>query len=310
MVGLLRLPEFVEKANRWLSNLSAIEPVAQQIKPMLTQLQSSMQESALTKIHDVMKETIKSARAQEVKEYLQVLILQQIQKWLGKISYAFVDPRQFDMIKAVDRLRDPNLPDRDRMQILRDGLTKGAPTSQITPSTSRVFRALDSAILKLAGMSLSLQPDYGTTGDMAERLKKIKETLKEPSTDAAMLKIIPPMQDYDESPQQVTPETPSIADYDEGPQPEAESPKIIVIKDYDETETPDQTIVKEGPPCCESCGQEIPAIMGREAHCMDSKFKKIRDTLRKSGLKEPQLKTIYSALDKIYDKYRELEEKD
>jgi hypothetical protein len=142
----------------------------------------------------------------------------------------------------------------------------------------KVFDALDRIICKLACLNQPLQsrPDYGTTGDMAERLNQIRKSLPK---SAEMLKLIP------------TEEPPM--------------PKVIVIEDYDEGKP---EVVKQGPPCCPECGQEVPAKMSIEAHCMDHKFRRIRDTLRNSDLPEKALKVIHSNLDAIYKKYRELEE--
>jgi hypothetical protein len=164
---------------------------------------------------------------------------------------------------------------------------------------------------------LSVRPDYGKKEQaMSELMVQAEEDIKNKKTtkgekkaglqDAAMFKMIPPMEDYDAPCQQETVEPPCVADYDEGPQPVG--PKIIVVEDYDSDDDDDPKLVKSGPPCCPSCGQDIPTQMGREAHCMDSSFKKIRDTLRHSDLKESQLKVIYSNLDKIQKKYRALEE--
>jgi hypothetical protein len=174
-----------------------------------------------------------------------------------------------------------------------------------------IYAALDNIIIKLASLSqpLGIRPDYGTTGDVSERLKKIKEQLK----GATMLKMVPPMQDepqvgdepsespciqdYDEQPQE-TPECPcQIQDYDEDPQTSA-GPKIIVLKIVDQ----DEPIEAPGAP-------EEPKIIqiDKEAHCMDRKFKTIQGLLDKTDLTAAQIKTIRKNLDDIYRKYLKLE---
>jgi hypothetical protein len=220
------------------------------------------------------------------------------------------EPEKRDVaIKQVGELSDEQKAEEKSIQDLRKYYPKEKGPGGIN-TRGMIFATLDSIIQKLAALNqpLSIRPDYdsgqGTTGDMAERLKKIKEQVKKDAImDAMMIKNIPPMQDYDESPQPVSPETPCMEDYDEGPQPNA--PKIVVIDDYDEDEQPQ--IVKQGPPCCPECGQELPAQMGREAHCLDHKFRAIKNTLKKSDLSESQLKIIHGNLDEIYKKYRQLE---
>ena len=130
---------------------------------------------------------------------------------------------------------------------------------------------------------------------MAKRMERFKGE----SMDASIIKQIQPIQDYDEQCPPASPEAPAIADYDEGPQPQAKGPKIIVIEDYD-----------AGQPecaCCPTCGQDMPQPMTRQAHCMNHKFKTIRDLLNNKSLTEAQIKTIHRALDEIYKKYRALE---
>jgi hypothetical protein len=188
------------------------------------------------------------------------------------------------------------------LKIMHDGLTKGSE-GRLDTSSPRygVAASLDSIILKLAALSqpLSIRPDYGTTGDLAERLKKVKEKLKE----ASMYKVIP-MQDYDDAippvPEQMPPEeSECIEDYDEGPQ--APGPKVIVLEDQE------PEVAKEGPPCCSQCGQPIPACFSHDAGVVGSKIKKIRDMLKNTKLTEAQLRAIHQALDEIDKRFQRLE---
>jgi len=233
----------------------------------------------------------------ETRTLVQEFVVNPLLRSIGRVpaqSSANKDVAQTAVRNLAGQQRDENR----SIQNLRDFGPKGQEGRGINTRT-RVYAALDNLINKLAALQqpLGMRPDYdsgqGTTGDMAERLGQIKKSLSE--NEATMIKQIPPMP---EQLQTCSPESPAIEDYDEGLQPQAEGPKIIVIENYnDEPEVP----------CCPGCGQAMPEQMTREAHCLDRRFKAIRDALRKSDLKESQLKVIHSNLNSIYDKYRALE---
>jgi len=298
-----------ENLNMLLSKLGRIIPEVDKLKNVLNQ--PGDKKNVLT-AWKVIKDNI----PQIYKIHLYNLLIKPIQKETGVLTDPVMNKQDLaERAEAISFITNLDIKKsrKDRgTSMMMDSLSKGVPSSQIKTRSQRIYTAIDNIILKLAALSqpLSVRPDYdsgqGTTGDVAERLKKIKEQVKKDAImDAMMIKNIPPMQDYDEMPQPVSPETPCMEDYDEGPQPNA--PKIIVIDDYDEDEQPQ--IVKQGPPCCPECGQGLPAQMGHEAHCLDHKFRAIRDTLRNSDLSESELKVIHGNLDAIYDKYHELEKK-
>lgn len=288
-----------DKTNFYLTKLQTISPEAGKVKHLLNA--SAGKEDILAYWKSV-KESINNA---QVKKVLYVLVIKPIQRALGKISPVPTDQDSKERTEAIGFVMSLSSGKEPGVKSMRDSLPKGVNPTNFTLNSPRICTALDKIIKKLAALQqpLGIRPDYdsgqGTTGDMSERLKKIKESLSE--NDAAMLKMIPPMQDPKEKPQPCSPETPAMADYDEGPQPEAEGPKIIVIENYDEE--PDTS-------CCPGCGQALPIHTAREADALDHKFRAIRDTLRKSDLKESQLKIIHGNLDAIYNKYRALEKKE
>jgi hypothetical protein len=303
--SLFGLDKYINDTNRWLAGLSTVESHVKDIPSLLRQLKSNMSESGLTKIHDTVKDIIKEISTQDVKEYLQVLILQPIQKWLGRIPMSIVDPRRTAMIGAVNQMKDPNIPNNDRIKLLRDGLTKGAYTNQLNPHSPTIHTALDNIIIKLAALNqpLGIRPDYGTTGDMAERLKQVKKQLRE----SVMFKTIP-MMDYDDATPPERPETEGVVDYDdEDSEEHQEQPvKVVVIDDYDDDS--ENQVVKQGPPCCTECGQEIPAVIGKNAGDMNHKIKKMRDILTAKELKEGQVKELRRALEAVYLEYNRREQ--
>jgi len=297
------LQAVLEKARTALSisSISSNE-VLKAIKKTIDSLSGSSTKDKVIGAYTVIKTLKKKISNPKDKALVIELVMKPMLKTIGReYQEEQADKTQDNKSVAVKQVLDLGKQyktEEDTIHSLRDFGPKGQEGRGINTRT-RIYTALDNLIIKLAALQqpLGMRPDYdsglGTTGDMSKRLEQIKESLSK--NEATMIKQIPPMP---EQLQMCSPESPAIEDYDEGPQPQAEGPKIIVIEDYD-----DESEV----PCCPGCGQAMPEQMTREAHCLDRRFKAIRDALRKSGLKESQLKVIHSNLDSIYDKYRALE---
>jgi len=213
-----------------LAKLEAIAPEAGKLKRLLNT--GTNKENILSYWKSVKENVNPSAR-----KPIYTLVIKPIQRGLGKISPVTTQQDSEDRTEAIQFVQSLGGGGESGTKAMIDSLPKGVLPSQIRTRSQHIYAALDKLITKLASLQqpLGIRPDYdsgqGTTGDMSERLKQIKESLSD--NDAAMLKMIPPMQEPGEGPSPCSPETPAIEDYDEGPQPQAEGPKIIVIEDGD-----------------------------------------------------------------------------
>lgn len=274
-MDLPNLNEFIKKSNGWLTNLSSIDPGALHVKSSLSQLKQGMPEERFKSAYEFIKKTLKeSVRNSIVDESIRVLVLQQLQKWGKWLDYSHFDRRTMPLLSAIENIGDPYIKMQDKENLLRDALTKGSPTSQISPHSQQLREALDKIIAKLAALNQPLRnrPDYGTTGDIAERLKKFKDE----ELDAAMYK-----------------------------QLELPNPKPVAI-DYDAPELSIKNCRRTCPRCHGSHREPV------LAHCMEGRFKRIRGMLKGRGevtLSGAEIKTILNALNDIHQKYRELEDR-
>jgi len=274
-MDLPNLSEFLKKSNGWLTNLSSIDPGALHVKSSLSQLKQGMSEDSFKSVYEFVKNTLKErVRNSLVDESIQILILQQLQKWGKWLDYSHFDRRTMPLLSSVESVGDPYVKMQDKENILRDALTKGSPTSQISPHSQQLREAFDRIIVKLSALNQPLRnrPDYGTTGDIAERLKRFKDE----ELDAAMYKEL-----------------------------ELPNPRPVTI-DYDDPEIGVKSCKRTCPKCRGSYREPV------LAHCMDGRFKKIRGILKARGeitLSGAEIKTILDALDDIHHKYRELEDR-
>lgn len=313
------LQAVVKNALRALSVPALSSTTLSKIKNYLLKISGYATKQQVAEAIELIQPQKKSIQDPKTRAIVQEFVVNPLLGTIGRTP----QPVQED--KEIGREQIRNLSDQQKAEedSIR-GLKKYSPKQKPGGINNRglVYAALDNIIIKLASLSqpLGVRPDYGSTGDISERIKKIKEQLKTAVCEATMLKMVPPMgenqeessqcpciEDYDEEPEQTPTESPCIQDYDEETaQPSAEGPKVIVIKVDDEPADKAQ-VVKEGPPCCNECGQPIPAQMGREAHCMEHKFKAIKEMLGKKEIGEAQIKSIRKNLDDIYSKYRALE---
>lgn len=297
------LSAVVTRARKMLSvpalSIAAVNVIHKKLKELSDNSTKDQVAAAITYIQPVKKNQITDPKTKAI---IQEFVINPLLVSIGREAQPVQENKE-TAIEQVRNIKDQHKTEEKSIQNLRDFYPKEKGPGGINTRT-RIYNAIDNIILKLATLQqpLGVRPDYGsgqgTSGDMTERLKKVRRDLMD--NEAAMIKMIPPMQDYDEQCPPASPEAPVIEDYDEGPQPQAEGPKVIVIEDYDDAG-------QQGCGCCPTCGQEIPQQMTREAHCMDHKFKTIRDLLSKKNLTEAQIKTIRHALDEIFKKYRALE---
>lgn len=283
-----------DSTNRYLDKLTKVTPVASKLKNLLNS--SVVNKEAILDYW----ESVKKAIDPVVRGHILYLFIKPIQRAIGRLPGVVSAEEAAGRLAAITFVESIGTSKEPGVNSMRDSLPKGVNPKNFTLNSPQIRTALDKIINKLAALQqpLGMRPDYdsgqGTTGDMAERLGQIKKSLSE--NEATMIKQIPPMP---EQLQSCSPESPAIEDYDEGPQPQAEGPKIIVIENYDDA--PEVS-------CCPGCGQTMPEQMTREASTsLDHKFRAIRDAVRKGDLKESLLKTIYSNLDIIYEKYQALE---
>jgi len=299
-INPIGLRDVLVKARKMLSFSALSDESITNIKKTIDSLSDSATREQVIKAYASIKSLKKSISDPKNEALVVAYVMKPLLKTIGR---EYDEKDQDNKGTAINRerdLRSQYYTEESTIHGLKDFGPKGQDGRGINTRT-RIYNALDNLILKLAALQqpLGIRPDYGsgqgTSGDMSERLKRVRKDLMD--NEAAMLKMIPPMQDYDEQCPPGSPEAPVIEDYDEGPQ--AEGPQVIMIEDYDEGQ--------QECPCCPACGQEMPQPMTKQAHCVDHKFKTIRELLNKKDLTEGQIKTIRHALDEIYKKYRALE---
>lgn len=220
-MNLLNLDDYKNKVNRWLMTLSKLDDQKiKDIKSTINKLKPVMSEDGLKYVYDSVREVIKNEiTSASLKQCLQALVLVDMQRWLNPTEFIPDHPNRSAMLDAIKKMSQEEMAASSKEKLLKDALTKGAPTSQISPHT-QIRLALDRIITKLAALShpLGLRRDYGTTKDMSEQIKKIKSKLekaafmKTASMEAMMIKPVPAMKDYDSFTQGR--ETPEALDYD------------------------------------------------------------------------------------------------